>query len=180
MTLSLDDISMHVEIRQALAIYAHAVDHGDPNAALSVYWPEATDNHGNVWKGDGHEFIRWLIGMYATAREGGFPATGALHHVTSIIVSRTSDITAKVQSYFLAYVPGTSDDAYVVNHMQGRFLDIFEKRGDEWRIIERTVVSDYTSVDVIGESWAAGSSQHGGFAAGGFGPTDPGVALLEG
>jgi hypothetical protein len=76
MTLSSDDISMHMEIRQTLPAYAHGVDLGDLNADLGFYLPEATDNHDNAWKGAGHESVTWLIDLYTRARDGGFPAAG--------------------------------------------------------------------------------------------------------
>jgi hypothetical protein len=176
--MNLDDLNMHLEVGQALARYSHGVDHGDLELAKSAYWPEATDHHGGMWDGNGIEFVTQLIAGHQESRASGHPAVGPLHHLTTTLVRRTGADEAKVQTYFIvcgAHEMGGDEHLGLV---VGRYLDRFERRGDEWRIIDRVVVNDYTRHDVPGDVWAVASWQAGGFPGGGYGRSDPGVQFF--
>jgi hypothetical protein len=178
--MTTDDVAMHLEIGQVLARYCHAVDHGDLERAISVYWPEAVDHHGAHWDGNGQEYMRDMITRFADMTGGAPGATGCMHHITTTLIDRIGPDDARVQTYFSAYVPHTVEGAARLALILGRYLDHFQRRAGEWRIIERTVVNDFTR-DNVGEGvYAAGSWQAGGYPAGGFGASDPGVAFLAG
>jgi SnoaL-like domain len=176
--MNLDDIGMHLEIRQALARYSHGVDHGDLELARSAYWPEATDQHGGIWNGNGIEFVTQLIARNVESRANGFPAVGPLHHLTTTLVQRTGDDQAKVQTYFIVCGNHGTDGVAHFGLVVGRYLDRFERRGDEWRIIARVVINDFTRHDVPGDIWPLASWQAGGFPGGGYGRSDPGVRFF--
>jgi hypothetical protein len=176
---SLDDIAMHIEIRQALARYSQGVDHGDLELAKSAYWPEGTDHHGGTWNGNGHEYVTQLIERDEQRRENGFPAPGGMHHLTTILVRRDDDTHATVQTYFVVYQPHDTDGTYHLGLVVGRYLDRFERRGEEWRILARDVVNDFTRMDIPGPIWPRASWQEGEFLPGAFGSADPGVQRLS-
>jgi hypothetical protein len=173
------DVSMHLQIRDALARYSHGVDHGDLELAKSAYWPEANDHHGGTWNANGHDYVTQLIGRDEERRRNGFPSVGGMHHLTTTLVTRTSEHTARAQTYFIVFQPHDSDREYHVGLVVGRYLDVFEERDGEWRILAREVVNDFTRMDVGGEIWPRASWQSGGFLPGGFGATDPGVAFFH-
>ena len=54
------ELSDRHEIRAVLERYCRAVDRGDLDLLLSVYHPDATDDHG-MYSGNGHEFAHWLL-----------------------------------------------------------------------------------------------------------------------
>lgn len=169
---------MRLAIEDLLTRYCHAVDHGDLEMALSVYWPDATDRHGGHWDGNGQEYMRDLIGRFEVAFPPGSGGRACVHQLTNILVVRTGTAEARVQSSFTAYVPHERDGSARLAMLVGRFLDRVERRASEWRIRERTVVNDFSRDDLGGDIYAAGSWQGGGYLAGAFGPTDPGVAFL--
>lgn len=177
--MQLDDISMHLEIQQALARYCHGVDHGDLELARSAYWPEAPDQHGAHWNDKGVDYVTYLIDRDIERRKDGFPDVGGTHHLTTTLIQRTGDDSAKVQSYFIVFQPHDSDGEHHVGLVVGRYLDEFERRGDEWRILARTVVNDYSRFDIMGDIWPSASWQKGGFPPGGFADSDPGVAFFR-
>jgi hypothetical protein len=173
--MNTDDVAMHLEIGQVLARYCHAVDHGDLDMALSVYWPDANDHHGNHWDGNGQDYMRDMIARFAATTDAQPGRTGCVHHVTTTLISRTGPHDALVQAYFSAYVPHGADRLALI---LGRYLDHFQQRDREWRILDRTVINDFTRDNVGDGIFAAGSWQAGGYPAGAFGSADPGVAFL--
>src|SRR4051794_29466763 len=124
--MNIDDISMHLEIGQALSRYCHGCDHGDLELGQSAYWPEATDQHGNAWNGNGPDFMTSMQNGQEAARADGFPAVGGMHNLTTTLIERISPTHAKVQSYFVVWQPYLNDGQYHVGQMVGRYLDVFE------------------------------------------------------
>lgn len=127
-------------IREVANRYAHGVDRLDGEWMKSAYWPDATDDHG-VFVGNAWEFVdrcmtshgRWAFTMHGTTNHqidvdpGGTSATGELYNVTYLM----------------------SADRSTINTWFGRYLDRYEKRGDEWRIIHRVCVHEGTLSDQV-------------------------------
>ena len=118
-------------ISKVLARYVHGIDRCDTALVKSVYWPEATDDHG-VFRGNGHEFAEFVI---AFLREAG----PTVHHISNIHVDLLTPSVARVQSYFMALHEHLGDEI----QMGGRYLDTFEKRDNEWKILERITLIDW-------------------------------------
>jgi hypothetical protein len=123
-------------IREKQALYCRAVDRCDEQLLRSVYWPDATDNHG-YFSGSIDEFIDWvmpqLVQMECTHHQIGLP---------SILIE---GLIAKVETYWTGYKrmkPGPDARDHVSG---GRYLDIMEQRGKEWRILRRLVVFDWST-----------------------------------
>jgi SnoaL-like domain len=120
-------------IREVANRYTHGVDRLDGEWMKSAYWPDAIDDHG-VFVGNAWEFVercmashgRWRSTMHTTLNhqieldEDGTHARGELYNV----------------SYLFRRDPATFETWY------GRYLDRYEKRGDEWRIIHRVCVHE--------------------------------------
>jgi 3-phenylpropionate/cinnamic acid dioxygenase small subunit len=175
-----EEIEMRLAIEDLLTRYCHAVDNGDLEMALGVYWPDGTDRHGDHWNGSGQEYMRDLIGRFGAALPPGSGRRACVHQLTNVLVIRVGADEARVQSSFTAYVPHDREGTPRLAMIIGRFLDRVERRGYEWRIRERTVLNDFSVDDIGGEIYAPGSWQSGGYPAGAFGAADPGVAFLAG
>lgn len=134
-------------IRECLYRYARGIDRLDANMLRSAYWPDAIDKHLE-FRGDTEAFIAWA-----------FPAMGSMdqtmHMIGNVLVT-IHGATADVESYFYGYhrvtIEGTKRDVIGA----GRYLDRFEKRGDEWRIIERLVLTDWFRQYPDSADWQAG------------------------
>ena len=127
-------------IREVANRYAHGVDRLDGDWMKSAYWSDAIDDHG-VFVGNAWEFVdrcmashgRWRSTMHTTLNHqiemdpGGLSARGELYNVTYLF----------------------SADAPTIATWYGRYLDRYEKRGDEWRIIHRVCVHAGTTVRAI-------------------------------
>ena len=129
-----DELADREAIRDCLYRYSRGVDRLDAACVRSAYWPDAQDNH-LVFSGDTEAFIAW-----------SFPIMGTMdqtqHLIANIIITLDSD-RADVESYFYGFHRMNHPDGKRDAIGAGRYLDIFAKRGDEWRIAKRTVVTDW-------------------------------------
>ncbi|MBX3681281.1 MAG: nuclear transport factor 2 family protein [Thauera sp.] len=143
-------------IQDCLYRYCRGVDRADEAALRSAYWPGATDRHG-PFQGSAEGFIDWARQIWATGPRN-------VHVVTNILIDFRSDTEAAVESYFTAHQRGTGADGVTRQVMLiGRYCDLFEKRGEEWRVAARTVVYD----------WAEDQPVPQGTEADRFGPRQP-------
>lgn len=122
-------------IRDCLMRYARAIDRMDRPLLESVYWPEATDDHGS-FSGTAAEFIDWVFPVLAAMEQTS-------HRLANILIELDGD-DARTETYFDAYhrVPGTHGKPcdLVVG---GRYVDWFQCRDGDWRIRRRVVIYDW-------------------------------------
>ena len=137
MDYTLQQLSDREQIRDVAMRYCRGVDRLDPDCMKSAYWPEAIDEHGN-FVGNAHEFsdycmtahLRWRWTMHSIFTHqidldaDGVHARGEIYNITNLCRADT----------------GAIDTWY------GRYLDRYEKRGSEWRIIHRVCVHHGTTV----------------------------------
>ena len=131
----LGDMLDSFKIRKVLERYCRGIDRRDIPLVNSVYWPEAVDDHG-VWKGPGQEFGAFIIPLIAQL----FVAT--LHTIQQSNISINGN-RAAADTYCTAIHRIGRDDAVASEVAYCRYADLFEKRGSEWRIIERTVLMEH-------------------------------------
>ena len=125
-------------IRDCIHRYCRGIDRADEAALVSSYWPDAHDSHG-AYSGPVSGFIEQVRKVWANGPRN-------IHNVGNIMVEFTSDTRADVETYFIAFQRGTEADG-VLRQVQlcGRYCDLFEKRGQEWRVLRRTVVYDWVT-----------------------------------
>lgn len=127
-------------IKQILALHCRAVDRIDETALKYCYWPEAMVSYGPE-PVEAHGFAASLVS--ALLQYAG------THHVISNVLIEFDDparrSTARVETYLTAYHfladenDGDSEMTYL-----GRYLDRFEKREDDWKILERIPVMSWS------------------------------------
>ena len=132
-------------ITEVLARYAHAVDRCDADLLDSVYWPEATDDHG-LFSGKALEFGRFIIPLLKQE-------TRSMHFISNILVVFDTEVRARVQCYFMAFHERDGRDGAVQYRVGGRYLDVFDCRHDEWRIAGRVVLMDWNESGPSTSTW---------------------------
>lgn len=129
-----DELADREAIRDVLAKYCRASDRADADLLRSTYWPDAYDEHLE-FSGGVEEFISYCIPILQTMRH-------SMHMIGNILIV-IKDNQAEVETYFQGYhsIPqdGVRHDVFAA----GRYLDTFEKRNDEWRILKRFVTVDW-------------------------------------
>ena len=122
-------------IRQLVTRYSRGVDRLDPDLMKSAYWPDATDDHG-VFVGNAHEFCDLCMVSH-------LPWRSTMHCIFNHAIELDDDgIHGRGELYNVTYL--FKDDTEVLDMWVGRYLDDYEKRGDDWRIIRRVCVHEGT------------------------------------
>ncbi|MGI9643804.1 MAG: nuclear transport factor 2 family protein [Ilumatobacteraceae bacterium] len=151
--------------REAARRYCRGVDRLDPDEMRSAYWPDATDEHGR-FDGNAWDFVdlcmtghdRWAFTM---------------HTISNHTVELDDDGThARGEVYNVTWLRRADEDLVDVWH--GRYLDRYEKRGDEWRILRRVCVHEGDMTLDAGASMPIGADS---FTQGSFDRRTPGRRL---
>lgn len=127
-------------IGEIIHMHCRGVDRADEAALKICYWPEASVSYG-AEPAPAHPFCEGLVEAIK-----GFAQT---HHVVSNILvtfpDEDSPASATVESYLIAfhYLENPDGDDSEMTYL-GRYLDQFEKRGDDWKIIQRTPVMSWS------------------------------------
>jgi hypothetical protein len=133
-----DEAAIERLITKLLLRYAHAVDRRDYDAIAGCYWPDATDEHA-TFTGNAVDYVAWLREV--------LPALAvSTHQFTNMLIDVRSSTDASSETYCLnVSVFASSDDSPDrLTTALLRYLDRFECREGEWRIIERHVVTDWS------------------------------------
>jgi hypothetical protein len=121
-------------IQEILHSHCRGLDRNDEATVAACYWPGAQVDYGN-FQGPARQFAQ-LIG----------PALGEAYQLTRHCISNTliafDGSLARVESYVEAshlLADGASEMRF-----GGRYLDKLEKRGEQWRLLFRRVVMDWS------------------------------------
>ncbi len=132
-TPTIDEFLAQEACRDAARRYSYGVDRLDPETMKSAYWPDAIDEHGR-YVGDAHAFCDicmtahdrfvWTKHLIMNHRveidEGGMTARGDIQNVSLLM----------------------RKDERILDTWYGRYLDTYECRDGEWRILRRVCVHD--------------------------------------
>ena len=128
-------------IARVILGYARAVDRYDFDALADCYWPDATDDHGS-FRGTAGEFVEWNKGALAR-----FDMTN--HFLGNMLIDVDLDEgRARAETYAVAYHRFTDPEGQLTDMTAGlRYVDLFECRGGEWRILERVIAYSWRRTD---------------------------------
>ncbi len=121
-------------IQQVMAAYTRAVDRVDVELMKGAYWEDAIDDHG-VFTGSGHDFCDWVCARLPRWRS-------TTHLLGQMYFASLGGGRAVTETRFNAWSsPHGGGEGTIVG---GRYLDVFEKRGQEWRVLNRHCIYDWS------------------------------------
>lgn len=128
-------------IKRVILAYSRAVDRYDFDALADCYWPEGTDDHGS-FKGLAGDFVEWNKGALAR-----FDKTN--HFLGNMLVDVDLDAgRARAETYAVAYHRFTDAEGQLTDMIAGlRYVDIFERRNGDWKILERVIAYSWRRTD---------------------------------
>lgn len=128
-------IADRMAIADVITRYSRGIDRLDRALLESVYWPDARDDHVN-YVGDAAGFIDWAFQLLRPMRTS--------HFIGNMLIELTGPAEARGETYVNAYhlMPGASGPEELV--VGARYVDRFQKRADEWRILERRLCIDWS------------------------------------
>lgn len=122
-------------IRECVLRYSRGVDRLDTEQMKSAYWPEATDDHGR-FVGNGHEFADRVAGTHDRW-------AASMHCNYNHSIEFDDATHARGEIYNVTYLLPKDGGPWSV--WLGRYLDRYECRDGDWRIIHRTCVHEGTT-----------------------------------
>lgn len=156
------------QIVDVVARWVRAVDRRDWAAIPDLFHPEGQDNHG-AYQGGVAGLIDWLTDRHTQI-------TQSMHHLGSSLVEFKTPEKAHSETYIVAYQRYSPEHREARTAMLGhewselevpvditsggRYLDTFEKREGEWRILNRVTVFEFIRAEAVnspvllGEDWA--------------------------
>lgn len=133
----LDALESRQAITEVLYRYARGWDRRDPEAVKTCFWPDAQHRHG-VYDGSSADFL--AFGLQRTAH-----IKAARHTVSNVMIELDGD-RALSECLFAAIHHRPSEAGDEEYFVEGRFVDLFERRGGEWRIVRRQGVNEFERV----------------------------------
>ena len=144
---TVEDLIAREAIKDCIYRFCHGVDRRDRETLRHCYWPEGTDDHIS-FSGNAYEFIDFILPFLQGLK-------ASTHSVSNILIRVDGD-TARAESYWHVFhrepgENGADDYDYIAG---GRYLDRFERRSGEWRILTRVLVRDWYEVIEGTGDWA--------------------------
>ena len=124
----LEELEARTAIEDCLKRFARAVDRQDWQAAREAYHDGAFDDHG-FFKGPPDAFLAHIEKLHAVQQH-------SMHFNTNVLIEFQSEERAFVETYVLV-LQRYADRRVTAS---ARYLDRFEKRNGEWRVVHRTLV----------------------------------------
>jgi len=133
------------EITNALLRYTRGIDRLDAELVSSAFHPGAMCVDYGADPMTIEDFVTYAIPRLGT----GYLCTQ--HRVSNIAIELAPDGNdATVEAYVLAFHVRQTDSGRELHTFNGRYIDHFAMRNSQWRIAERTLRVDWTTVEPIG------------------------------
>jgi hypothetical protein len=128
------------KLYENMALYCRGQDRKDLALMKSTFWPEATDNHG-MFIGSAHEFCEWAYENQKTTQHRSH------HYITNVLIELKGDVAKRESAvtYVMVRPEGGPTDV-----MGGRYRDLCERRGGEWKVLRRVVIFDHVAHFISG------------------------------
>lgn len=128
--------------REAARRYCYGVDRLDPETMKSAYWPDGTDDHGS-FVGNAHDFVEHCM-------SGHLRWEWTMHTIFNHRVEISSDgLTGRGEIYNVSLL--MRKDERILDTWYGRYLDEYEQRNGEWRILNRVCVHNGDTAQAVPE-----------------------------
>lgn len=139
----LNELDARLQIHDVLVKLGQGVDRLDRDLIISCYHSDAIDNHG-AFVGSPEGFADWVIDRHTGH------ILSCMHHLGNEYIQVDGD-TAKSESYVIAMYRFMKEGRLYDMTAPGRYLDKFEKRNGQWKIINRLVLFEKDRHDPVVE-----------------------------
>jgi hypothetical protein len=124
-------------ITEVIYRYGRCMDRLDREVGLTVFWPESTaDYDKQMYQGTGYGFIDMVMEAHPNFASHS-------HQFSNILISIDGD-TATSETYGDVTLRRIDEDGRCIDSRNlGRYVDRWEKRDGEWRILARQYLHDF-------------------------------------
>ncbi len=141
----MSELEIRTAIEDALRSYCRGIDRLHAPSIASAFHPGAALIDYGAQPLTIEQFVEHAVASLGRK----FAATQ--HRISNISIERDGD-RALVETYVLAYHVEIADDARRLHTFNGRYIDRFEQRGGQWRIEQRTLRNDWSTVEPMAAS----------------------------
>ena len=134
-------------IRACVVRLARGEDRRSAALIRSCWWAEAKFDYG-VYAGDFDAYLAWVV--------PGADAILDTQHLLGQTHIELDGARARAETHVFSYHRVAGDAGERDTCIGGRYLDTFEKRGDEWRIIDRVMLYDWEQDWGAAADWSKG------------------------
>ena len=120
------------DILDCIHRYCRGVDRFDRELLLSVYHPDAIDDHG-MFVGGPEAFVDWAFAYHSQYQH-------CTHHIVTNHICELKGDTAHTETYWM--FSGINKEGPPELHF-GRYVDRFEKRAGKWAIAARACLIEW-------------------------------------
>jgi hypothetical protein len=135
LSVALDELTARRDIVDCVARYMRAQDRLEPDLQRSAFHPDAWIDCGPV-AGDVDTFVAYA--------QGGLAGCAFTHHLIGQTTLTVDGDEASGEIYFIAYHRFVQDGAETDMIFGGRYIDEYQRRNGEWRILKRREIADWT------------------------------------
>jgi SnoaL-like domain len=129
------------DIYELMCRYARGVDRFDKELVRSVFWPEATAvfplSADAVFKGLYRDYLEIDV-------ESWKPYTAQQHYLCNHLSEIDGDQALAETYQFSFYWKMPGDDPKLNSQNSGRYIDRYERRNSEWRVIHREFIRNFS------------------------------------
>lgn len=129
-----------LDIIEQMWRYSRAVDRHDNVALERLFWPDCEINYTNLFNGGRDEFLAWANPHHEDAY------INHQHHTTAHIIDIDGD-TASAEHYCIVFLQ-RKDGTVLLS--SGRYLQQWERRDGEWRILVREFLPEMSCPSLAG------------------------------
>jgi hypothetical protein len=143
-------------ITETIYRYARSMDRLDRELGYGVFWPEATtDYHEQMYQGTGYGLVDMVMDAHLNY-------VAHSHQFSNILITVDGD-AARSETYGDVTLRRIDEDGTAIDSRNlGRYVDRWEKRSGEWRIIDRKYLHDFDqSGPSAGDFMTTGRRDHG-------------------
>ncbi len=133
----LRDVEAKEQIRDVLYRYARAIDRRDLSLLKSCYCPDGIDAHVGSFVGPAFHFAEDMVG----GRQLG-ELSDHRHYVTNPMIEVEGNRAFVESSFLVTFELKLRNQAFADGQSEGRYLDIFHFRGEDWRIWRRLMIRE--------------------------------------
>lgn len=145
--MNIEELNAREIIRDCIAKVARGEDRRDASLLRTSFWDDASIDFG-VFSGTFDDYLGWVV-------PGSDAILNTLHTLGQSIID-LRDEQAHAETHVTSYHRANTGDEIRDVVMAGRYLDVIEKRGDQWRILSRRLIYDWSNDWGPSADWSQG------------------------
>jgi hypothetical protein len=137
----MDQTADNLAIRDVLSRYCRGLDRMDKSMAYAVFREDAPALYHDMYEGTGRGFVDWVWEAHASMERHS-------HQISNVLIQLDGD-TARSEAYVTVTLwPNYAEDMMEIV-CRGRYLDRWQKRDNQWLIVEREHILDMQSTNGV-------------------------------